>query len=566
LRSVWARGRARQDEQLVDEASMNEHVTLPDSLSPQRSRGFFERWVMFHPLRRARDFSGFQVAVLFALILLIAAIPILTNPIPPLEDYINHLARMNVIAKIRQDPNLARFYEIDWEIVPNLMMDLIVPTLARVMNIYVAGQTFMILIFLLILSGGLAVNRALFGCWSILPLIAAPFLYNYVFLVGVVNYQFGIGVALWGLAAWITLRRAAMPWRLLVSTGFVLLLFFCHLFAVGVYGIAILAYETWTLLADKGRPLLRRVLVLVAGGVPFLPVIPLLLVSPTWANAGDFEWESSGKIEGLFYIIQVYSDVVALSLAGILTIGVIWAMRRRLLQIHPLFYVLLCIGALVYIALPRLLFATYLADQRLPVALAFMLVACLHIELRQRLVRRGFIVLLMVFLVIRVIEVNVVWAQLSPQMLAMRASVKKITPGSTVLVAYADPNGGDDVHDLGMVHAACLAIIERSALVTTAFTVQGKQIMHVTPNYLSQVDSEDETPPTVAQLVLAAVRKDRPGGHYWDNWPQRFDYVYVLFTDDDAANPAPDLLTPVYDGERFQLYKVRKPQQAGALR
>ncbi|MGO9007881.1 MAG: hypothetical protein ACLQIQ_16095 [Beijerinckiaceae bacterium] len=545
---------------------MNEHITKLEALSPLPPRNFFARWLVFHPQRRGRDFSGFQVAGLFALIMLIAAIPIITNPVPPLEDYINHLARMHVIAKIGQDSNLARFYEIDWEIVPNLIMDLVVPVLARVMNIYVAGQAFMIFIFMLIISGGLVVNRALFGRWSILPLVATPFLYNYVFLVGVVNYQFGIGLALWGLAAWIALRRRALPWRLLVSTGFVLLLFVCHLFAVGVYGIGILAYELWRLLSDRERPLCHRALALMAGGLPFLPIVPLLLLSSTWANAGEFEWESGGKIEGLFYIIQVYSDVIALTLAAILTVGVIWAVRRRLLHVHPLLFTLIGVGGLVYIALPRILFSTYLADQRLPVALAFMLVACLQIELRQRLVRHGFLMLLMIFLVIRVIEVDVVWAQLSPQTLAMRASVKKIAPGSTVLVAYADPNGGDDVHDLGIVHAACLAIIERAALVTTAFTVQGKQIMHVTPSYRGQVDTDDDTPPSAAQLVLAALHKDRGGGHYWSNWPQRFDYVYILFTEDDPVNPAPDFLTPVYDGDRFQLYKVRKPQQASGLR
>jgi hypothetical protein len=539
---------------------MNEHVSQPDSLSPRVPRNFFTQWLSFRPRGRGQYFSAFQVAVLFVLIVLIAAIPIITNPVPPLEDYINHLARMHVIAKVGQDANLARFYEIDWEIVPNLIIDLVVPVLARFMNIYVAGQAFVIFIFMLIISGGLAVNRALFGRWSVLPLVAAPFLYNYVFLVGVVNYQFGIGVALWGLAAWIALRRRALPWRLLVSTAFVLVLFFCHLFAVGVYGIGILAYEIWRLVIDRERPRLRRALLLVAGGLPFLPIIPLLLQSPTWAHASEFEWESSGKIEGLFYIIQVYSDVVALSLAGLLTVCAIWAVRRRLLHVHPFFFALLCVGIPVYIALPRVLFSTYLADQRLPVALAFMLVACLQIELRHRLVRRGFIALLMIILVVRVIEVDVVWAQLSPQALAMRASVKKMAPGSTVLIAYADPTGGDAVRDLGIVHAACLAIIERAALVTTAFTVQGKQIMHVTPNYRDQVDTEDETPPTVAQLVLATVRRGRAGDHYWSKWPQRFDYVYILFTEDDSPNPAPDFLTPVYDGDRFQLYKVIKPQ------
>jgi hypothetical protein len=35
--------------------------------------------------------------------------------------------------------------------------------------------------------------------------------------------------------------------------------------------------------------------------------------------------------------------------------------------------------------------------------------------------------------------------------------------------------------------------------------------------------------------------------------------VYVLFTEDDAPNPAPDRLKLVHDGGRFQLYKVIKP-------
>ena len=540
---------------------MNQHATLLEPLSPAPARYFSAPWLTFRPLQRARDFSAFQIAVLYVLMILIAAIPIVTNQVPPLEDYVNHLARMNVIAKVGHDADLARFYEIDWQIVPNLIMDLIVPLLARVMNIYAAGQVFTIFIFAQIVGGALILNRALFGRWSVLPLVATPFLYNYVFLVGTMNYLFGVGLSLWALAAWVALRNRAMPWRLLASTGFVVALFFCHLFAVGVYGIGILAYETWRLLSDKERPFVRRALVLVAGGLPFLPAIPLLLASPTLENVGEFEWQSDGKIEGLFYVVQVYSDVIALSLLGILTVGAVWAARRRLLRVHPFLFVLACVGGLVYIALPRILFSTYLADQRLPVALAYMLLACMQLEMRIRLVRRGFIMLLMLFLVVRAIEVNVVWAQLSPQTLAMRASVKKIAPGSTVLIAYADAGGGDDVHDLGLVHAACLAIIERSALVTTAFTVQGKQVMHMTPAYRNRADTEDETPPSISQLVLAADKKVRRLSNYWDNWPTRFDYVYVLFTDDDAANPAPDQLTPVYEGDRFQLYKVRKPEQ-----
>src|ERR1700676_280027 len=89
---------------------------------------------------RPGDFSLGKVAALFVLLLAITSIPIALHPWPPMSDYINHLARMQVIANIGNDPDLARFYEIDWQVIPNLMMDMIIPPLLRVMNVYLAGQ------------------------------------------------------------------------------------------------------------------------------------------------------------------------------------------------------------------------------------------------------------------------------------------------------------------------------------------------------------------------------------------------------------------------------------------
>ena len=79
-------------------------------------------------------------------------------------------------------PPCAKYYEIDWELLPNLMMDLVVPQIARFVNVYLASQLFTIATFVLIMSGTFALNRALFKRWSVLPLIAFPLLYNYVFL------------------------------------------------------------------------------------------------------------------------------------------------------------------------------------------------------------------------------------------------------------------------------------------------------------------------------------------------------------------------------------------------
>ena len=87
----------------------------------------------------AAAFNGAQTAVLLILLLLLVSIPIWTNQLPPLIDYANHLARMHVIATIKTDPDLARFYEVDWQIIPNLMMDLTIPLLAPVVTVYHAG-------------------------------------------------------------------------------------------------------------------------------------------------------------------------------------------------------------------------------------------------------------------------------------------------------------------------------------------------------------------------------------------------------------------------------------------
>jgi hypothetical protein len=527
-----------------------------------RAVALADRILTFRPLyRRGRssDFSLAQIAVVFTLFILITAIPIITNPLPPLEDYVNHLARMHVITDIGRDVDLSRFYEIDWEFIPNLMMDLTVPILAKVMNIYLAGELFIIASFVMIASGCFALNRALYGAWSLTPLIVFPLLYNYVFLVGVMNYEFGMGLALWALAVWVMLRERRWPLRLGVSSVFVLALFFCHLYALGVYGLGLLAFELWRLCVVKPAPMRIALVDFVATGVPFLLTVPFLAKSPILDHVYGYMWQSLGKIDGLTYVVEVYSDVVAFAIAGALVAGGIWAARHHLLRFHPVGVFILGVGFAIYLALPRVLFDTYMGDQRLPVAVVYMALACLSIDLRHRLVRRGFLALSLVVLIVRVTEVNVAWEQISNSTSEFHASIKRIARGSRVLVAYADASRGDDVNDLGLVHAACLAILERSALVTTAFTVEGKQIMHVRPEYRDEVDTQDGTPPTLEQLLVEALRPSADSNVYWSSWTRKFDYVYVLFTEDQPPNPAPDLLTPVFDGDGFELYKVLKP-------
>ena len=259
--------------------------------------------------RQAAEFSKGRIALLFAVLLAIASVPILLNPLPPISDYINHLARMYIIATGNSDPYLHRYYEINWQIIPNLMMDMVVPLFERVMNVYLAGQTYTLLSFALIISGALALHRTLFGRWSALPLIAFPLLYNDMFLVGTMNFVFGIGLMLWALAAWVALRERNRVLRLAVSALFVLGLFFCHLFVLGDYAVGLLAFESHRLCVTyirmrraSGRIAARRALPglmldYVLTGSPFLPVLALLMISPT-RGLWDYVWSLEGKGDG----------------------------------------------------------------------------------------------------------------------------------------------------------------------------------------------------------------------------------------------------------------------------
>ena len=513
---------------------------------------------------RSHGFSAPQVGVLFAAFTLLISIPVWTHPLPPLSDYVNHLARMHVIATLAKNPQLASFYDINWQVVPNLTMDLIVPLLARVMNVYLAGQVFIVGMFALIISGTLALNRALIGRWSVTPLFAFPLLYNYVFLVGLMNYIFGVGVALCALAGWVAMRERSWPARYALSTASVLVLFICHLSALGIYGIGVLSFEILRLWQRRSEPWLRRIAGFIAGGLPFLAAIPLLYTSPTMQLVANTHWEQRGKIDGLMYVISDYSDIAAFALLGVLIASMVWAVRHRVLHFHPLVFVLIVVAGVVYLALPRLLFDTYMADQRVPIGIAFMLFACGDLELRRRLVRRAAMVILIILIAGRLIEIDVNWSQLSDSTSEFRSSVRRIAPGSKVMVAYADRSSlGEDVRDLGLVHAACIATIERSALVTTLFTVDGKQVLHVKPQYRNFADIRDGVPPSLAQLMLAADHPQRNMPAFWLNWT-KFDYLYVLFTEDDAPNPDPTRLKLITDGDRFQLYRIIKPGQQAA--
>ena len=137
--------------------------------------------------------------------------------------------------------------------------------------------------------------------------------------------------------------------------------------------------------------------------------------------------------------------------------------------------------------------------------------------------------------------------------------------GAKILVATADPTRGYSPGDFGLVHAVSLASVSRSALTTRTFAVSGKQILQVKDGYKDLVDQDDGSPPDIDMLKMFKEQNGPNSSVYWHHWPERYDYLYVLFTDKHFDLPDPNALKLIYPGNRFHLFAMQSLSPPSAV-
>ncbi|MCI3953039.1 MAG: conserved rane protein of unknown function, partial [Burkholderiales bacterium] len=119
-------------------------------------------------------------------------VPVWMVTLPPLDDYPNHLARIHILLNGALSESLSQFYDVRWTVIPNLAMDIIVPPLARFMPLEAAGKVFVTLVITLLATGSLALHYTVHKRLSPWPWLAFLFLYNGIFLLGILNFLFGL--------------------------------------------------------------------------------------------------------------------------------------------------------------------------------------------------------------------------------------------------------------------------------------------------------------------------------------------------------------------------------------
>ncbi|SDB72003.1 hypothetical protein [Belnapia rosea] len=510
--------------------------------------------------------------------LLVLLAPLFITEMPPLLDYPNHLARTYLLAFGQQDPVLSTMYAQDWRIIPNLAIDVVMTALVTVLPLHVAGRVMLGLILVLNYAAIILYSRSVFGRWSWWPVAAALMGYHALFLMGFMNYQVGIALAMLTAAGWNTFRERFPVATVIAAACAATLVFFCHIFGVVFCAVLIGSRELllmWEALRmRRWAPLLRRA---IAAGLVFLPSAILYLGAPlATSDEGPVTW--NGPLTKLANLTEPFMNYYAafdrLTALSILLL-VLTCLALRMLRVHGPSLLAAAICFLLYLVMPMTLKEAAFIDGRFPIMLGMLLFAGALPMLPPRPARAVGFALAALFLV-RMGIVSAVWSGHGQDVAEIRRSIEPVQPGSRVLVLTVDPGSNPDFwrqHGRRLViadfcrtdqHLGSLLTIERHAFWPMVFTNASQQPLRVLPPYaaISQpagylpnytlLDPAEPTPPKLRRQPYLA------------DWQDHFDYVLLLLAGGAQTLPAyaEARLEPVNRSTMAALYRVRRPALA----
>lgn len=480
--------------------------------------------------------------------------PIFDNFLPMLTDYPNHLARMHILLAAGSHADLNTFYEIHWAVLPNLAMDAVVPLLASFVSLELAGKLFLGLTLLLISSGTCAIYVALHRRISFWPFTVFLLLYNPIFLFGVVNYLFGIGVGLWGVAAWILLSTTP-KWRHFFLFSFISTsLLLCHLSAFAFYALIVVTYELrQTTHSTKDTSRKHAKYILTASLV--LPIFLFLMASPT-SEMKKFDWHSlspfqyavatilskANLIFGLFLNYNIVLDTISTLVIVVLVIRGIFS---GCLVVHRSMILPIACGSILVLLMPTELFGSSLADKRVMIALAFVFTA--STDLAPNTTRRLRSLLACLFVGLFLVRGGVIlhyWKEADILTASAIRALNEMPKAKRIFVAFPE----DKTHEFSSHFGKflpCLSIIYRFAFVPSLYSLPGAQPVTLTPQFQ-----------TIKALMpeLEIVAGDSPD---WVQVLRDYDYVWVAEHAKFSSFPSRNL-SIVASNPHFDLYQVIK--------
>lgn len=497
---------------------------------------------------------------------LMLAMPLWSVWAPAMPDYPAHLASFALIEQGLFHPGTSGtngLYHLQWDFVPNLASEIVVPFLARLTGVVVATKLFLTAgLFLWILGPG-AIHRALYGRTGIAPLFGSFFAYNANFVWGFFNYYFSAGLSFAIFAGWIATENRNGVARLAGFTLAVTALYFCHIFAAASLLLMLSGFE----LAQNFRLEHRDVAALGrrAGRLLLLYVPAILafaLLKPRSTNESGVEFNLADTMLDRFESLMQHafdgSDYV---LPAILFGGLAVALVLRKARLHPAMWgtlALLLVGAL---GAPEWALGGWAVHLRLPAVLGAMLFASAELRMEPP-VRASLAVLALTMIAGNEILLTQNWLGYDRQYREFQASLEEIPRGAR-LMTVLDGNAIGERSDQPYWHMAEFAIPERGVFTPLLFTTKGQHVVQWNQPYAryAAASAQQGSPPDVDELPylargeLGADPEMREGMPYLSHFQCHFDIAVIVHLG-GKRSPVPPMLRLRQSGSFFSFYDI----------
>jgi hypothetical protein len=232
----------------------------------------------------------------------------------------------------------------------------------------------------------------------------------------------------------------------------------------------------------------------------------------------------------------------------------------------------------VAVAMPRLLQGVLGADLRIPCLLAFLLVACSDLALRNRRHALALSIGVLVLLVFRVATISAQWRVFDADFREFRTAEASLERGSRALVIPFDLAFVVERPRLPYWYVGALAVIDRSIFLPHLYTiatplrftdgraprVTGPELatrrMEWHPASPAFATTNAETIGRVGDVTQRLLGWDLATNAIdWSDWPEEYDYLIDLDFG-RTENPVPALLTEVRRGSYFTIYRIHPPR------
>src|SRR5215208_672292 len=140
---------------------------------------------------------------LAAALIVLAAVPLLYPPVPPMVDLLGHMGRYRVELDLATSPWLKLYYGYHWAAIGNLGVDALVKLLGPLIGLEPAVKLIVLAIPPLTVAGFLWVAREVHGRIPPTALFAIPLVYGFPFLFGFVNFALSVALAFLAFGLWL---------------------------------------------------------------------------------------------------------------------------------------------------------------------------------------------------------------------------------------------------------------------------------------------------------------------------------------------------------------------------